>query len=128
MRWVYVIAKAKNFYLGVLGFTVVPKLLVVFLFLIDVFYFKELNYFYKSLGLLLLPLVFKALKTIVEEYYNENIQDLIYLLDSKPIAHSPDYEFCFNESRIIPEFIGDLETFFLMYFVPIYEIHIILVE
>jgi hypothetical protein len=127
-QYIFIYAYTKTFIVIVFLFKIIPKIIVVLIFLIDVFYFKQLNYFYKALGLLLLPIIYSIIKNMVEVLYADNIQDLINLLDSKPIPNSEYHEFCFNPKIFLPSSVLGLETHLIFYFYPIYEIPYILGE
>lgn len=122
VQYLYVYVPSKRFTLIIIGFNVVSKLIVIIAFLIDIFYFKQLNYFYKTLAFLLLPIIFSAIKTCVEQFYNDNIQDLVDGIDSKPIPNSEYDEFCFNPYKMVPESTPPLDVHLWLYFYPIYEI------
>lgn len=113
---------SKKFTVFTIIFNMVPRMIVVLAFLIDVFYFKQLHYFYKLVGFLLLPLFFSILHKMVEEFYSYNIQDLIDLLDSKPIPGSECDEFCYNTNKRICNTLPPLEIHLLLNFYPVYEI------
>ena len=122
IRYLYLNIESKQFTILVIGVDLVPKIIVLLTFMLDVFYFRQLNYFYKSVGLLLLPVIFSVIKRMVEQFYIDNIQDLIDGLSSEPIPGSEYHDFCFNPYKDVPDSVPPLEIHLLLHFYPIYEI------
>lgn len=58
----------------ILIFQVLPRVINLIAFLTDIFYFQEFFYFYKTLGLLLLPLIYSAMASIIQLYYDDNME------------------------------------------------------
>jgi hypothetical protein len=53
-----------------------PKIVLITLFLIEFYVYKNICYFYKLLVLYLIPLVFRALTGIFQQYYMDNKQEM----------------------------------------------------
>lgn len=53
-------------------FSFLPRFIVALIFIHDILNYKELNYFYKSLFLLLIPITFKALLYILQDLADKN--------------------------------------------------------
>lgn len=56
-------------------FIIIPKIVVLISFMIDVFNYNVLNYFYKTSILLLIPLIFNYLRFAIEESYLKSIRE-----------------------------------------------------
>lgn len=77
------------------------RLLVVCLFLFDIFYFFKFNFFYKSLILLVLPLIIKIIIYILREF-STNLYEIRSYLDItegglQPGTNYPIYLYSFKE-------------------------------
>jgi hypothetical protein len=66
----------KNYNVIYLMFSLVPKFLVVFVFLNDVFYLHKISYFYKSLLLLFLPLLLQYILYYYNSIFEKDCQYL----------------------------------------------------
>ena len=76
-------------------FLFVPKIIISVIFLLDIFYFKELNLFYKTLPLGLISLGFIYIKYALEQIYNEYLEYLekYYEIDIIQLYSNPEDEF-----------------------------------
>jgi hypothetical protein len=108
---------------------VFSKVIVVLSFLIDIFYFKQLSYFYKTVGLLLLPVVLYIIKASLLCYHKDKTAFIFATcIDSKPIEGTEYHEFCFKEGIDPSDFDDDFESFFYLVFCPIFEIPYMVLE
>jgi hypothetical protein len=64
----------------VLVFVCLPKIVVAIFFIIDVFYFNRFEYFYLSLYLLILPLIYRLLTYLLAKFYNTNYPEFLNIL------------------------------------------------
>jgi hypothetical protein len=120
---------SKYFTFCILFVDVFSKVIVILSFLIDIFYFKQINYFYKTVILLLLPFLLYIIKTSLLQYHKKQTQNLfIDYIDSKPIPYSEYHEFCFKEGVNTSEFYDNFDTFFYVVFCPVFEIQYVLFE
>ena len=102
---------------------IIPRIIIAFIFLLDIFYFKQLNYFYKSLVLYLIPVMLKSLFVMMEHYYkymeklwfSEYLDDLIdedgipYLIATDKAPHS--YNIFHEIEYPFLKFIGSIAFF-----------------
>lgn len=121
IKFCYLHIPSKKHTVVILCMDIVSKIIVIMIFLLDVFYFKQLNYFYKTLWLLLLPLSLDIIKLATMQYYREHIVKMIALFDSKPIEATEFYEICFKENLKIFDY-DDFEYYFYCEFCPVFEI------
>lgn len=67
----------KNQYLGLyIGINCIPRIIVIFLFLLDIFYFQRFHYFYIALILLLIPLIFHMWMYCISQYFSEALKGI----------------------------------------------------
>lgn len=76
--WLYKFKKLEMFSFSLY---LLPKLIVSLVFLIDVIYYHQLNYFYKSILLLLLPIIYKVYFFTVNNITENNLSFLHLHLD-----------------------------------------------
>ena len=55
-----------------IGF-LLPKLIIVFVLFIEIIFFNQINYFYKTLILYLIPLIFKIILYIIEHHSKDSL-------------------------------------------------------
>jgi len=68
----------------------IPKIVVAIFFIVDVLYFKRFEYFYLSLYLLLLPLIYRLLTYLLAKYYEFNYPKFEEILIIKDIGTDAD--------------------------------------
>jgi hypothetical protein len=68
----------------------IPKIVVAIFFMVDVLYFKKFEYFYLSLYLLLLPLIYRLLTYLLAKYYEFNYPKFEEILIIKDIGTDAD--------------------------------------
>lgn len=107
IRKTYYYVDSKRFEILLFITEIGVKILLVLLFMVEVFYCKQINYFYKLLWLLLIPLVIDILIYMMNLFYKDNIKALIGFLDSKPMDNEYD-EFCFHEDAVILDVFEDI--------------------
>jgi hypothetical protein len=122
IRYYYLYTPSKKITILVFSFEILPKLIVLAVFLIDVIFFKQLYFSYKFAALLLLPLIPPFITAIIQEFYTTNIEDIVDLLDSKPIEGTEYHEFCFYDPSVVPDFVGDLNSFLSLHFCPVFYV------
>ena len=57
-------------------FKILPRMIITFCFLLDIFYYQKLDYFYKSLIVILLPLIFDCILYLLDTFAKENVSNL----------------------------------------------------
>lgn len=60
---------------------ILPRIIILFLFTVDIFYIKKLHYFYISLLLFLIPLLIRCLLYIMQRIFNDALDNLNNKLD-----------------------------------------------
>lgn len=60
---------------------IVPRVIILCLFVIDIFYVKKLHYFYISLLLFLVPLLIRCFIYVLQRTFNDTIESLNHKLD-----------------------------------------------
>ena len=111
-----------------LALFILPRVLVLVAFLIDVFIYKELNYTYRFSVLLLVPLVCKYIKNSLQEFWIKNVEvldNILYVFnpESKQRVFTlefiyarlniPKYSYIYNnilEYGLMPEFHAKYEN------------------
>ena len=103
-----------------------PKIIVSSMFLIDVYYFKHVEFFFKWSLLLVIPLVFNAILGILKIYYDENITIYENMFTSTTEIKNgiTDIQYTNMDYK---ETIGSVEKalaryFMLLYFIEIYTV------
>ena len=69
----------------VINLQCIPRLLILVFFLLDIFHFQKFHYFYYSLYLLLLPLLYEVFYVVLQQYYKLNINNLRAILNIQEI-------------------------------------------
>jgi hypothetical protein len=122
IQYYYLYTRTTKMRLLVFSFEMLPKIVVLVAFLTDIIIFKRLDYFYKFLVLLLLPLIPQHIAAMIQTFYDCNIRHMIRLLDSKPIEGTEYHEFCFYDESLVPDFILDLDEFLVAHFIPVFSV------
>jgi hypothetical protein len=68
----------------------IPKIVVAIFFIVDVLYFKRFEYFYLSLYLLLLPLIYRLLTYLLQKFYDQNYPRFEEILIIKELGTDAD--------------------------------------
>lgn len=121
-----------------LGFQIVPRIILLVVLLIDIFYFHKLLYIYKVILLGLLPLFYRYIKYSLKVYTDHLIifsrQDYDYILitniirllfgqDINPDAIYDDQKVSLEEYiDIIYENMQHIKNFDLVFYIEIYEL------
>jgi hypothetical protein len=105
----------------VIIFTCIPKIVVAIFFIVDVLYFKKFEYFYLSLYLLLLPLIYRLVTYLLAKYYDFNYPKFEKILIIKELG-TDAYgnivnSFDFKDENLRAEY--DLEAYLINVFEPI---------
>lgn len=122
IQYYYLYTPSKKITILVFSFEMLPKIVVLVAFLTDIIFFKRLDYFYKSLVLLLLPVIPSFITAIIQDFYDTNIRGMIRLLDSKPIEGTEYHEFCFYNEDTVPDFIVNLNEFLVAHLCPVFYV------
>lgn len=112
----------------ILVFDVLPKIIIVVTFLSDIFLFQNFYYFYSSLTLLLLPVIFSSLRAILQQYYEDNIDMVTSLINKSIVTKGVLFriEYTFADDFIRPDHIKDINDFLDNHYFPIKDIPYIL--
>jgi hypothetical protein len=99
----------------------IPKIVVAIFFIVDVLYFKKFEYFYLSLYLLLLPLIYRLVTYLLAKYYEFNYPKFEKILIIKELG-TDAYgnivnSFDFKDENLRAEY--DLEAYLINVFEPI---------
>ena len=111
----------------VIIFTCIPKIVVAIFFIVDVLYFKKFEYFYLSLYLLLLPLIYRLVTYLLNKFYDQNYPQFekIFTIKQQKAADGVVYNLVeFKESSLYT--VDELKNFLSDYFEPVDKLPIIL--
>ena len=97
------------------------KLIVLVVLIMDVFYFKQINYFYDVLGLLFIPLITDFLLKAMIIFSQDNIKIMVGFLDSEPIEGTEYHEFCFYDTSLKPYGVSCLTEYINNYLSPVFD-------
>ena len=87
-------------YIYIIGY-MLPKCILSIIFLVDICYFKELNYFYKSLPILVIPLILTGYRYIANNLAEKN---LTFFCAHIIFIHNPiDKSITLNFEKEIPK-------------------------
>lgn len=101
---------------------IIPRGIVLILFLIDIFWFQKFYYFYCAIPLLLLPLLFNILFYMLLEFHITNIVSLENRLIINFDVENRKCTYKFVDDVILPEFVKDLKDFMLNHYLPLKDI------
>ena len=108
----------------------IPRGVVIIIFLTEVFYLKKLHYFYLSLGLLLLPLSLKIIDKVITQFYIDNFEDttncLIITESYNNETEETTLNFKLRPDLILPKEIKDINDLVDNHYVPLKEVPILL--
>lgn len=108
-------------------FQIVPRIILLNVFLIEIFAYHKLYYFYKVLMLLILPLIFLAIREILFQFYADNMENLQESICVKTDDNSFEtYEL--NAKYEHPAYIKDIFDFMENHYMPVYSIKPILIH
>jgi hypothetical protein len=108
----------------VIIFTCIPKIVVAIFFIVDVLYFKKFEYFYLSLYLLLLPLIYRLVTYLLDQCYKVTYPKFHDILIIKTVAGGTLRTFEFRDEALRAEY--DLEYYLTNVFQCIDKLPIIL--
>jgi hypothetical protein len=90
--------RKQKLYIYAIGY-VLPKYLLCFIFILDVFYFKEINYFYKALPILAIPLMLTGYRYIANNLAEKNLK---FFFAHIIFTENPDSTFTLKFEKEIP--------------------------
>jgi len=111
----------------VIIFTCIPKIVVAMFFIVDVLYFKKFEYFYLSLYLLLLPLIYRLVTYLLNKFYDQNypkFSDILIIKEYEKADGGTLRTFEFRDEALRAEY--DLEYYLTNVFQCIDKLPIIL--
>lgn len=104
-----------------LVFDILPKLLLLGTFMVDVLIFQEFYYFYKVLWIILFPLLLKTIVFILDNYTLEEIEDLqrYFVIELSNVTLRNhlliDYEGSYIEYRDSPYSLEEVNLIYITY-------------
>ena len=104
----------------VIIFTCIPKIVVAIFFIVDVLYFKKFEYFYLSLYLLLLPLIYRLVTYLLNKFYDQNypkFSDILIIKEYEKADGGTLRTFEFRDEALRAEY--DLEYYLTHVFQPV---------
>ena len=104
----------------VIIFTCIPKIVVAMFFIVDVLYFKKFEYFYLSLYLLLLPLIYRLVTYLLNKFYDQNypkFSDILIIKEYEKADGGTLRTFEFRDEALRAEY--DLEYYLTHVFQPV---------
>ena len=119
----YKISRFSTMVIIILIFDLVPRLIVVSLFLIEIFIYQHFHYFYKSLFLLILPLIYKIIEKSFIRFYSDNRDNLAGYLEVTefrlPNSTTLVRQYNFVDGCELPDYIKNLTDFLFNHVMPV---------